>query len=472
MSHTHQVQVAFYAIVIKRILEEQSKIFPGLRDLTVHPFGAIWLRGEPDPIRFSLEMPVEFVLSFLKRKLKHTVLEPNLQDVKWGLVPSCSGCEFVEGCHARAEKEESVCVVPGTKRRFKYFADKYKATHGKLKYPEETPNPLLDAAKSTPGAVPGYVLADYFDYSARRRAQEVGQVIAMGRASVTVPVSENAAVIFTAQVDPARGDLIGFAVSTILTDNRKTPVEMDAACSRTDFESVSFEQRRGVNAPHVPIHKSPLARSFIAALYNHLHTCQQNHQTVQVYTFDSAERRMLGDLLVSTVIDTETDEGTLKQAYKLYMTLFGDEKLLAKPDPPPADLLEMKQRQHITALFQEITTMLAFPDKGRAVDFHMCWERLCSPDESEIDWYNEEMMNCCQSTWILCMWLKGEDIKQLCYGRTIISAAILNGFRARTFQHADRHIADGTLESFNFLRRPADEPFVRSDVSVGVCKYV
>ena len=52
----NQLQVAFYSIVIKHVLAEQSKIYADLKDLSVHPDGKVPTRsllchGDPFFIR-------------------------------------------------------------------------------------------------------------------------------------------------------------------------------------------------------------------------------------------------------------------------------------------------------------------------------------------------------------------------------------------------------------------------------------
>ena len=481
VSHTHQVQVAFYAIAIRRILKEQAKLFPSLRDLTVHNKGAIWLRGHATPTEFSLEMPEQFVLSFLKRKLKGNVLAANLEDVQWGLIQSCGSCDFYAGCKTRSVQEDSVCQVPGTSRRFKHFVDKHLKETGlkQLQRPEEKPHLLLDQRAN----IPTNIIADYFDYAARLRAQELGVVLASGRASATIPKFEACAVFVTIQKDPARGDLIGFCVSTLNTVAGGTTPELLAAnCIANTSGAVKFGERPDANADHIPVHRSELGVGVVTALSDQLrHVDAVLKQSVQVYTFEEGEMRLLGDLLVSTVLDSASSKDMVTRAWQLYMTLFGDESCLTMGvDQDPPDVLaevqgggggagagagagrpRLMERQKITVLFQEIKTMLAFPNKDVSVDFDTCWKYLCHDDAKDSEWYAEQMMGSCSTPWIVWNWLKNEDVSILCYGRTIIAAVILNGLRSKTFQHADpaQDPQAATLEAFGFLRKPKTDPF-------------
>ena len=144
--------------------------------------------------------------------------------------------------------------------------------------------------------------------------------------------------------------------------------------------------------------------------------------------------RLLGDLLVSTVLDSASSKDMVTRAWQLYMTLFGDESCLTMGvDQDLPNVLggvagagvgagagagpRLMERQKITVLFQEIKTMLAFPNKDVSVDFDTCWKYLCHDDAKDSEWYAEQMMASCSTPWIVWNWMKNEDVSILCYGR-------------------------------------------------------
>ena len=445
VSHTHQLQVAFYAVVIKHVLAEQSKFFAGLKKLSVHPVGAIWLRGSAEPVDFRLDMPELFIDMFLRGKLQDGVLRQEFGQLRWGLESGCSGCEFQQGCQSRAKEERCVSLVPGTPRRFKYLADQHAgASGGQTLYDIEETGAMLKLQEKHADDWPRYAFADLSAWRVRHHALSTSTLLPTGTTSATLPAGEDAAVVLAIITDSVTGDIAAFAVSTLNIRARPDlPTHMIPPVSAAKAFDPAV-------ADNTPFHQSPLALQLIDALKAHLDECETRGLKAHVYTFDSKERTVLTQLLITIALDDENVPAeTARRAYVLYMTLCGDEECLRLADDTPLpDRLQGSQQQ-ITVLAYEIQTLLAFPPGGGASEFGKCWKHLFRPSPEHNDWYASSCYNDGSADHILFMWLTGGDIAELCASRTVAAGAILGALRTSEFA-LDGGSA-GTLEKLALL---------------------
>ncbi|KAJ3181160.1 hypothetical protein HDU87_001289 [Geranomyces variabilis] len=122
---SHQVQIGFYVICLKRMFsdwqEEGSDVISASVQIAADDVGVVWIppttadRDEALPApggEFSLPMLQPLLETFLFSDVPRT-LSQELSQVPWHFNPLCQGCDFVERCERETLEQRMLGNVPG-----------------------------------------------------------------------------------------------------------------------------------------------------------------------------------------------------------------------------------------------------------------------------------------------------------------------------------------------------------------------
>ncbi|KAJ3207573.1 Tripartite DNA replication factor [Entophlyctis luteolus] len=122
---SHQVQIAVYALILRKLINSK---YPD-KSMYVNDTAYVWLsppRGVTWPSEinslfnekssFSLQLIIPLVERMLNVSVPR-IFSSHVEALEWGVGKRCDGCEFEEGCVARAKIEGDLGLVGGTKGR-------------------------------------------------------------------------------------------------------------------------------------------------------------------------------------------------------------------------------------------------------------------------------------------------------------------------------------------------------------------
>ncbi|MCA9797627.1 MAG: Dna2/Cas4 domain-containing protein, partial [Candidatus Eremiobacteraeota bacterium] len=98
---SHKIQVAFYALLLRDLVERPVDLETGW----------IWLYQQPEPQAFSLGSTVAILESFFRDELP-AILASTPHSAFWHLNHRCEWCELFEYCRDEAQETSSVSLLP------------------------------------------------------------------------------------------------------------------------------------------------------------------------------------------------------------------------------------------------------------------------------------------------------------------------------------------------------------------------
>ena len=436
MSHTHKIQIAFYSLVIKHVLVSEAKHFPALKGMSVDTTGGVWLRGQPAETTFEVGPAEAFVGTFLRQKLCQDIMWAELDQVRWGLNSSCTGCDFVDGCEKRAASKHCVTQIPGTSRQFKNFADDLHQRTKPVTLWDIEDSARLKAQPELPATTAGDIYAAFDDWKVRCKALSSNEMLLLGRASSSLPTDEGVAVVLSIHIDEELDRVFGFSIAsyrgvTSALANIGDPV----------VHVISSPGEASDGSARNPVHRSDEAHQLVEKL----HAVLRGHQDVlassgdrslHVYVFEPKERDSLSRILIGAVLDLESDPGYADRAHALYVTLFADELCLQSSEDSAVMQTSMPRAVVFSVLVTELNRLFAFPIK-RKLDFDTSFTLLAQPSIEDKEWYADECFNCCSTSWITFMWLNESEttvIKDLSKARCYMIARMVRGLRKRRWK--------------------------------------
>ncbi|MDY0001352.1 MAG: AAA domain-containing protein [Polyangia bacterium] len=315
----HRVQVALYALELQSILEAS-----GIRADTDLDEGRVWLHETNEPAEFDLAMVVPHVERFLSEDLQRVLAKP-AEEAAWHLYFHCEWCEYFNHCRAEAEAEKSVSLIP-------YLSPEAKASLCELGLGtlEELKGFLArpEARQALAGSV--HLSGQHERLETAVEALLSGEPVRRAGSSVALPKGENIQLVLTAQREPATGQSYAFGFHAQMKRELRSQLCLEEPTQvfvARDLDSVGRNAASFLGALH-----DLLGR---VASYNGLRSEWKDQLTLQAYTLDSFERRLLFELLLESL----GDEDLCEQALSLLFTLQGAELLEAKEHPSGAPVL-------------------------------------------------------------------------------------------------------------------------------------
>lgn len=410
---SHRIQATVYSLVLECLLEEW-----GVTDRTVGSDAGIWLAQQPEPEYFdlrSLKPPIE---QFLAHELQ-PLLERSPDEAPWHVYFRCEWCEWFEHCRTEMRKQDSVSRVP------------YLTTHGKrfLETSDPPVRTLSDLAellddpqrtKSLDGC------ASLRGRASRLRSQVTAlrekEVKPLGAASLAMPLYENVRVVLTVQSEPVSGNVYAYGLY---------------AQGLRDLTGEGPFTTVRVAPDGSPETVAGLRRNLVEDLWAILHALDQfnanrewkDQKALQIYVFDSYERR----LLVEALMEALRDEEVAEEALKVLFYLQGEDLLRAAEHPAEEVFFP------IVVLNEVLQTQLALPVEVsyRFADAN----QLLQPSEGgfefqDSEYFGFELSNQMRSDAIYAVWYQ-EKTDRLAWIENELKArlwganSLVNGTRQR-----------------------------------------
>ena len=288
---SHRVQVAFYALVLDRVLRDSG--LPLHADVEV---GGVWLHGQERPEWFDLAPGMRVLRDFFAADLP-AMLEADPLAVGWHLHSRCEWCPFYHFCRDEAEATSSVSLVPYLSvhaRRYLHEAPWEGGT------PVETLDDLARLLERSDAAavfsLAGSLRNQEAAYGRALAALRTGAAVPHDAVSIAFPRSEDVRVVLTLQEDPVTGRIYGaglnrFGGSRVFGSPAETRV---------------FVAGRRDDCPGV-------VEAFLRALYDLLSAVHgynggrewAEQVSLQAYVYDRYELDLLSRLLHEAVGDPE-----------------------------------------------------------------------------------------------------------------------------------------------------------------------
>ncbi|MGE0085994.1 MAG: AAA domain-containing protein [Desulfococcaceae bacterium] len=312
---SHRIQISLYALILRDIAETHQIPYHTDTDTA-----AVWLSGREEPENFELCFSIRILEQFLRHDLV-SILEMDAQEVPWHLFHRCEWCEFYTYCRKEAEEKQSVSLIPGLSARGRRFLRELNPPVNTLDEFEaflqkESADQHLESCGSLRGK--------------RKKLQNAvtalkqGKVIAHVGSSLALPVSEDVNITLTLQAEPLSGKIYAAGFRRLK--------------GKEVYGSGSEEK---IFIAQSPDDCGEIQTAFLHALHEELKTLdaynrnreKTEQKSLQIYTFDTYEKRLFHRLLQESLKMPDRDSASLQMIF-----CFQDKSPADKDQHPATEL--------------------------------------------------------------------------------------------------------------------------------------
>ena len=409
---SHRIQATMYSLILEHVLAAY-----GITDRTVDGSGGVWLSQTPEPEIFDIRMMRPPLESFLEEELEPLMQQP-AADAPWHLYFRCEWCPYFEHCREEMRSTNDVSRVPYLTSHAKHFLTQ-------LDPPVRTVEELEELTKDPVRADELAGCASLRGRSARLMLQtealRTGKTLATGGSSIAMPMGEHVQIILTLQDEPVSGQVYAFGIyahglKLVLGANPEPII--------------------GVAGSDSPGSSEELERSFVRRLhelmaavdgYNRQQADDWKAQrTLQVYTYDSYEVRLLTEVLLRRILDPEV----ATEALQVFLH-FQQPELLQAEDHPASEVFFP-----VVVLVNVLRSLFALPVEVtyRFRDVAELFRQEGGFEYKPNDYFSFELSNQVRSDAIYAIWTKGADykdrIERELRQRLWATTSMINGIRS------------------------------------------